>query len=288
MFGSSDSLRSVVMNRIAFGQSEGPQMVMVHADGCKSDKLLNVSFGEIQTRTQTVNDYNLLNNKPLINGHELTGDSTLESLGLRAIYYDTKANWDAQLGLLSEEGALYVYSDYYTVYDEMENPTYIPALKIGDGVSFLVDLPVLSDNSEEAVRDYMLLQNKPTINNITLEGNMSLFDFGIRPIYYDTTANWNQCQDLIPEVGAIYIYNDYKTIYDRFGNPTHVNGVKIGDGTTYLRDIAFMQDSEAQLFQEYLSRKQLLVTPEDRIFWNNKVSARLSIDDPEALNLTIN
>ncbi len=60
------------------------------------------------------------------------------------IHYDTTENWNAQGHLIGEEGNLYIYSDYETIYDEVGNPTYVPGIKIGDGNAYLSDLPFIS------------------------------------------------------------------------------------------------------------------------------------------------
>ena len=53
-------------------------------------------------------------------------------------YYNTVAEWDSQPQLLSEKGAIYIYSDYATV-DNQD----IPNIKIGD-----IKLPNILDDSE--------------------------------------------------------------------------------------------------------------------------------------------
>lgn len=64
----------------------------------------------------------------------LTGRvTTLES----KIQYDTTANWNAQLELIAQRGTFYVYSDHSV--DENDNP--VPGIKIGDGSSYLIDMP---------------------------------------------------------------------------------------------------------------------------------------------------
>ena len=101
--------------------------------------------------------------------------------------------------------------------------------------------------------------------------------------YYDTTANWDIQSSLIAEQGAIYVYSDYYTTYDEVGNPTFSPGVKIGDGTSYLIDIPVLSDTGIQMVLDYLTTNNYLVTSEDRLFWNNKVSAALDEQDPEIL-----
>lgn len=58
------------------------------------------------------------------------------------IRYDTKANWDAQSDLISQQGNIYVYTDYTT--DMLNNQ---PGVKIGDGQTLLIDLPFMNDIS---------------------------------------------------------------------------------------------------------------------------------------------
>lgn len=52
------------------------------------------------------------------------------------IRYDTTAGWNAQPGLISRRGVVYVYSDHAT-----EDGQTIPGIKIGDGNAYLIDLP---------------------------------------------------------------------------------------------------------------------------------------------------
>lgn len=52
------------------------------------------------------------------------------------VRYNTTAYWDAQITTPSEEGVIYIYSDYQT--DGEGNA--IPGLKVGDGNVFIPDL----------------------------------------------------------------------------------------------------------------------------------------------------
>ena len=90
-------------------------------------------------------DYNNIKNKPRINSVELIGSISLPELGLRAIYYDTTANWNAQMSLIAEEGTIYIYSDYSSYDDGNGNLTPLAGIKIGDGSSYLIDMPFVTD-----------------------------------------------------------------------------------------------------------------------------------------------
>jgi len=40
---------------------------------------------------------------------------------------------------------VYIYSDYQVIYDDVGNPTYIAGIKVGDGTSYLIDMPFITD-----------------------------------------------------------------------------------------------------------------------------------------------
>ena len=66
------------------------------------------------------------------------------------IYQDTKENWNIQRDMIAEKNAIYVYTNYTYLDDGIGNLTAAPAIKIGDGTSYLIDMPfvgqdVLSD-----------------------------------------------------------------------------------------------------------------------------------------------
>lgn len=84
-------------------------------------------------------DYAIIKNKPRIGGVELDGDMKLSDLGMRSIHYGTKEEWDAAGETVSEDGAIYIYSDF-----DSSGSVTRPAIKIGNGVTKLKDLPVLS------------------------------------------------------------------------------------------------------------------------------------------------
>lgn len=121
--------------------------------------------------------------------------------------------------------------------------------------------------------DYNVLINKPQINSVTIDGNVSLADLGLRAIYYDTKENWDFQRSLVSEEGALYIYSNYQTVYDDVGNPTFIAGIKIGDGNAYLIDIPFVSDAMTGALLTHISNTSVHVTAAEKEFWNNKVSA---------------
>ena len=76
-------------------------------------------------------------------------DSTVESrLGQKlGAHSGTTARWNAQASLVAEANVLYIYTDYKikTVNGTTVN---IPGLKIGDGTTYLIDLPFVAAHED--------------------------------------------------------------------------------------------------------------------------------------------
>lgn len=125
----------------------------------------------------------------------------LTQLAESRIISDTTAHWNSQVSLVGKRDYIYVYTDYMTVGQET-----IPGFKVGNGSTYLIDLPFVTDSV------------KPTI------------------IQSDTTANWNAQTTLQSINNCLYIYTDFKTV-----NNVNVPGIKIGNGA-YLIDLPFITD----------------------------------------------
>lgn len=134
--------------------------------------------------------------------------------------------------------------------------------------------------------DYNKLRNKPTINSIVLEGALTAKDLGLGQVYYDTKENWDTQTTLVAEEGVVYIYSDYMIIEDGAGNQTPVAGIKIGDGTSYLIDLPYISDAATYLITMHVSNTGVHVTPAEKQFWNNKVSAYINHTDAECLEIS--
>lgn len=135
--------------------------------------------------------------------------------------------------------------------------------------------------------DYNSLLNKPSINQVTLEGALSAEDLGLGRVYYDTTANWNLQIDLVSEKSTVYIYSDHQKTSDQHGNLVDVAGIKIGDGSSFLIDLPFVSDiATSSAIINHVANKGIHVTPQEKAFWNNKVSSYLDGTDIENLVLS--
>lgn len=71
------------------------------------------------------------------------------------VLYGTTAEWNEKLHLISTKGTFYVYTDHKIIPPEEEGdvPTYVPAIKVGDGKAYLIDLPFISGDYETLERN---------------------------------------------------------------------------------------------------------------------------------------
>lgn len=134
--------------------------------------------------------------------------------------------------------------------------------------------------------DYNKLRNKPSINSVVLEGALTASDLGLGRVYYDTKENWDAQRDLVAEAGVVYIYSNYQYIEDEGGNQIPVAGIRIGDGTSYLIDMPFVSDAATYMITTHIANVAVHVSPADREFWNNKVSAYINQADEECLEIS--
>ncbi len=86
-------------------------------------------------------DYEHLSNKPQINEVELFG--SMDNADLRIVLSNTREAWDEDVWFIPKAGQIVLYTDYYG--------TDKPAVKIGDGNAFLIDLPVAGEGLAERV-----------------------------------------------------------------------------------------------------------------------------------------
>lgn len=127
--------------------SVGNDIVRLHANKSNSDHA-SLNAGVIIKELER--NYNELVNKPSINNVELVGNKTSADLGLNIIHTDTTANWNAQRDFVSEYGHVYVYSDYQII-----NDVPVPGLKVGDGSSYLIDMPFTGAAESEQLVNHM-------------------------------------------------------------------------------------------------------------------------------------
>lgn len=128
---------------------------------------------------------------PMINGVPLVGDVSLPSLGLRGIYYDTTANWNAQIDFIGREGGLYIYSDYKVVTDDNGNETKIPNMKIGDGTTPLIDAPFLVTERAEIILDTIMGEIEERVTETVVPRVINILEADQKLVSVEDRARWN-------------------------------------------------------------------------------------------------
>lgn len=83
-------------------------------------------------------NYNLLDNKPSVNGVVLIGDTTIADLGI--VSENTLEGWGNNPSYVPKLGEICLYSDANKI-------------KVGDGVVSIVDLPFVDGGSSDAIID---------------------------------------------------------------------------------------------------------------------------------------
>lgn len=65
---------------------------------------------------------------------------TVVEVKKKQVFYDTTKNWNSDKTRIAQKGVIYVYSDYAKA-PAFGGEVDVPAIKIGDGTSYLIDMP---------------------------------------------------------------------------------------------------------------------------------------------------
>ena len=108
-------------------------------------------------------DYNDLISKPSINGVKLVGNKTSEDLYI--VSEGTTAFWQSKSTYIPKKGEFVVYTDHTTKNNPDGSTTNIPAIKVGDGLAYVVDLPFTDDGLSAALDDHI----EDQVRHVTLQ-----------------------------------------------------------------------------------------------------------------------
>lgn len=92
-------------------------------------------------------------------------------------------------------------------------------------------------------------------------------------LYADSTSGWEENESKISEAGALYIYTDAETF-----NGKVIAKVKIGDGTSSLADLSFIDAP----YSAHIADKDIHMTAEERAKWNDEISAFVTAAEESA------
>ena len=71
------------------------------------------------------------------------------------LHSDTTEGWNSNINTIAEKGHLYVYTDHHKVDNGDGTFTDIPAMKVGDGTSYLIDMPFISTDDYDLLMDHI-------------------------------------------------------------------------------------------------------------------------------------
>ena len=106
-------------------------------------------FEQIFAGSTGVIDYNGAIHKPQINGVELAGNKTASELYL--VSENTTAGWNSNPQYLPKQGEICIYTDHTVLVDDQGRTVAYPDIKIGDGNSYLIDMPFVSAGTRYAL-----------------------------------------------------------------------------------------------------------------------------------------
>lgn len=131
-------------------------------------QMLNSSFISVDTIEQRDNlDKSKLTNGKIVRVNDYGGTSRYYAWnatttqwddvdfgggGGSDIFYGTTEYWNSQPTIISTKGAVYVYSDHSKDSEGKD----IPGIKIGDGTSYLIDMPFTDDNYAKHISDSVI------------------------------------------------------------------------------------------------------------------------------------
>lgn len=124
-------------------------------------------------------DYNRLVNKPTINGVEISGDKNSQDYNI--VSENTTSGWNENPMYLPKRGEICVYTDYVTQEDDMGNTIVYPGFKIGDGNSYLIDMPFVGAE----IRYEILRQLQAHTSNTAIHITQSEREFWNNKLNYE-------------------------------------------------------------------------------------------------------
>ena len=187
-------------------------------------RVLNDSISGLDTRVTYLEEhgggggggttnYNLLTNKPQINGVTLSGDKSASDLGLDAV-----ATTDSK-GLVKPDGSTITIDSDGTIH------------AIGGG-------------GEGGTTDYNALSNKPQINGVALSGNKSLNDIGVPTSLSQLTEDANHRTTSDAEKSIWNSKSEFSGAYDDLtGKPTIPSALSQLSGDTTHRTVTDAEKS---------------------------------------------
>ena len=170
--------------------------------------------------------------------------------------YDTENNWNKAIHFVPLRGEVIIYA--------ADDLTPFSRIKVGDGTTPVVDLPFITAHC--------------------MDGGGGGGGGEGATVAYHTTEYWAQRARYVPQRGEILVYSD-KNQVERDGQIFNEPALKIGDGTTYLVDLPFVNESMYDDLSAHIRNTDVHVSPEQKAFLDNKLNCENTIEQE---NLILN
>ena len=74
---------------------------------------------------------------------------------LTEVLYGSTLEWSQDKARIAQKGVIYVYSDYVKASDGAGGTVDVPGFKVGDGTSYLIDMPFAQGDINEEIRSHI-------------------------------------------------------------------------------------------------------------------------------------
>ena len=99
---------------------------------------------------------------------------------------DTTENWDSQRTFVPLEGEIIIYTDYHKKTDEDGKTIDVPAIKIGDGKTYGIDLPFVNDDIRDKIIEHI--------------SNTSIHVTALEKMFWNNKINVTDDQEVVDNV----------------------------------------------------------------------------------------
>ena len=208
--------------------------------------------------------------------------------GVCRLLYRTTAEWDSDPELIAQKGNIYVYIDADSYIDPVTGETvYVPAIKLGDDVTPLIELPFIEGTTAsfviEHIQDsYIHIQaGEREALRTELDDKLSLEDVNVPIVISEATGTFTEA-----ELNAL-TNNSLKRI--QYGDHLYVLTVKKNGERRYTAtssdpniipyiDVTLNNGQWScgtnfnTLLDDHIRDNVRHITAEERTFWNNKLN----------------
>lgn len=115
------------------------------------------------------------------------------------------------------------------------------------------------------------VESERPVQNKIVTGAINQLSAAMTKVTAKTCNEWAQQIGYVPDNKEIAIYTDYEVV-EEGQERILVPNIKIGDGSTYVQDLPFIDKVLRQDLIDHINNSSVHVTPAEKVFWNNKLN----------------